>query len=98
MKDAIIALFSLADVDEMCERLERIEDMALEYMPMLYENNAWMWLWRRCGGIFYGAKTVCTSGTYHTSGTGIGLGRQRSSLPGKRKTTLGAEEVEREER
>jgi hypothetical protein len=57
-----------------------------------------IWLHRKCGGIFRGQAIICTSGCYNYASSKSGMGRQRSRLPGTGKATVGAEEVECDEK
>ncbi|MBN6186334.1 hypothetical protein JQN58_04955 [Aneurinibacillus sp. BA2021] len=101
-KSIIMAVLSLFDKDERNKMLQRLEDQLRELQSDLtheqYENSAWMWLWRKCGGIFYGAKTVCAAGCNIYASSQSGMGRQRSTLQGAGQATLGAEEAENEGR
>lgn len=58
------------------------------------ENREAIWLWRKCGGMFYGAKTtVCAASSYYNASSKSGMGRMRESSSG-----VGTEETEHEER
>jgi hypothetical protein len=101
LKDIAIAIVSMIDYEKLIENMrqlaEQLKGMEYELTPSKYEDTSWMWLWRKCGGIFHGAKTVCTAGCYYDAGSKIEMGRQRSTLPGTGKATMGAEEMEYEE-
>lgn len=101
LKDVAIAIAAMIDYEKLKDNIrqlaEQLKEMQHELKLREYEDNAWMWLWRKCGGIFHGAKTVCTAGCYYDAGSKIGMGRQRNSLPGTGQATMGAEEMEYEE-
>lgn len=102
-KDAVIAILSLADLDTLREKLRELanrwEAIFEERRRTQYENENDMWLWRKCGGYFYGAKTaVCTASSYYNASSKSGMGRMRESSSGTRTAAVGAEEAEYEEK
>ncbi|MED0705878.1 hypothetical protein [Aneurinibacillus aneurinilyticus] len=105
-KDVVIAILSLADLDtfkkniqEQWEKIKAIvADIQSSNLKKEQENREVMWLWRKCGGIFYGAETtVCAASSYYNASSKSGMGRMRKRTPGAGQATLGAEEAEYEE-
>lgn len=85
------------------DAVERIKNIFARYEKVYKrterENREAMWLWRKCGGYFYGAKTtVCTASSYYNTSSKIGVGRMRESSSGTGTAAVGAEETEHEER
>jgi hypothetical protein len=101
LKDVAIAIAAMIDYeklkDNMRQLAEQLKEMQHELKLREYEDNAWMWLWRKCGGVFHGTKTVCAVGCNIYASSKSGMGRQRSRLQGKRETSMGTAEVEYEE-
>lgn len=103
-KDVVIAIISLTDIDtlqnnlqELADRWEEMLSERLQLSVIEYEDNAWMWLWRKCGGIFHGKAIICTAAAYHSPGSSYWMGRMRKKTPGAGQAALGAEEAEYEE-
>jgi hypothetical protein len=102
-KDAVIAIISLADLDTLRKKLRELADrweaMFEERRQIQYKNENDMWLWRKCGGYFYGAKTtVCAASSYYNASSKSGMGRMRESSSRAGQATVGAEEAESDER
>lgn len=106
-KDVVIAILSLADLDtfkkniqEQWEKIKAIvADIQSSNVKKEQENREIMWLWRKCGGIFYGAKTtVCAASSYYNASSKSGMGRMRECSSGAGTAAVGAEETEHEER
>ncbi|GED14855.1 hypothetical protein [Aneurinibacillus migulanus] len=103
LKDVVIAILSLADLDTIRKKLRELADrweaIYEERRQTQYENENDIWLWRKCGGIFYGAKTtVCTASSYYNASSKSGMGRMRECSSGAGTAAVGAEETEYEER
>lgn len=111
-KDAVIAILSLSDIETLRNKLReladqwekmlaerlRLEERLKELQNIIeYEDNAWAWLWRKCGGIFHGKAIICTSAAYYSPGSSHWMGRMRKKTPGAGQATLGAEEAECDE-
>ncbi|MFE4203204.1 hypothetical protein [Aneurinibacillus aneurinilyticus] len=102
-KDAVIAILSLADLDTIRKKLRELADrweaIYEERRQTQYENENDIWLWRKCGGYFYGTKTtVCAASSYYNASSKNGMGRMRECSSGTRTAALGVEETEYEER
>ncbi len=100
-RDVVIAILSLSDLDTLREKLRELADrweaMFEERRQIQYENENDMWLWRKCGGYFYGAKTtVCAASSYYNASSTNGMGRMRESSSGARQAAVGMEETEHE--